>query len=392
MSTPKLGVAESYEVFITGYYPHQEFTRVPFSTASWQRRLSEPSEASVEGEFYTSLFNGEERARPWSHGLRIERIRSGEPPERSLVWWGPIRQIHVDPNTRRATIRAIDAMALCARRRIKANGPDDTDPRRKQLTLRNRDVAAVFGRLVQEAMQPDLRGLIPPAFDTGILTTRVYKIADYEMIASQIQELEPVLRWSVVAHELVGVGTEGIAGSSLAYGGDVWPSFGPFNNKAFSEQPSIDEIGDEQATEVIIPGADNGEEGFRQSWRAARDSTKTGELSRVVPSSFFRPTEDADTLWDQFFSTMAVSMLNSWYETPIQISGGSVTPDAPLAINEMIPGTAWTLDLETAGKPLFTGIQMLESLDVDVTKDGDGRISEGIRPTLSPLSKVALVL
>lgn len=380
-----VGVPSGYEAVITGYTADDFHSRCRWSNLDWDRRLSDFSEASVDCNF-EDLFNGNDRAKTWSHGLRIERVRTGT-EQSKLAWWGPLRSIDIDPNTGKVSLGAVDAAGLTSRRPLDdvpdADGEID-------VILNNVDVATAFGRLILEA--GDLRGLEPPAFATGVLTTRSYKVADFEMISAMLAELKELVRWSVVADELTAVGIEGVAGSSHLSGGGFYPTFGVFGAKAFAEMPGIKEDGDEQANDIIIPGADNGEQGFRQNWRATVTDETTGRLTRVVPSTFFRPTSDTSTNWDQFFSSMAAQMVSRWATAPTVISGGALSADAPVRINEMIPGTAWAIELEIGRRPVLSAIYLLDSVEVTVAKDEQGALAETIRPTLVPLSTVGLAI
>ncbi len=361
-----LGTPGSYETFITGLTPNDIVGQLDWSSGTWNRMLCARSEANITSSI-SSLYKKKGLIpRCWENGLRVER-------DGRLVWWGPIRRIQRPTGTESVSISAFDAMGLTSKRPLVIRDQSKGE-------LLDMDVASVFGWLVTSA--GDLRGLVPPRFTTDVVATRFYKEADYELVSDAISELNRLAMWTVVNHELIGVGTSGVSGNRGRL------VFGPFDGASCRETPGWVQDGDEQANGIIIPAASSGEEGVDRVWIGSTDSSETGELWKVITSSYYRPTADDNIDWDKFFTSMISQMLSAWAEAPLVVSNLVLSPKAPISVDDIIPGTFWTLDVEN--DPNLVGTFQLESVEVDFSANDQGGLEETVAATMIPPTEIGL--
>lgn len=359
-----LGRARTYSAHITGPTPDIVLESLRWTNIAWQRTLSGASTASVDCPARQLIDADGRQLDAWSNGLAIYR-------NDGRVWWGPIRMAQVAAGQDVCKVQAVDALGLTAKRLY------DRDAEFIDV-----DVAMLVATLLDAA--GDLRGLETPEWGTGITVSRVYQKADYQTIEDMLNEFGNLARWTVVNHELVAVGVDGVTNGLPTV-------YGMFTDSAFVERPGFDIVGDERANEIVIPGGGSGEAGFRLAWRATGAAGDEGRLTRVVSAQLYHPVEGLQFDWDEFYGAMANRMLDTWSNSPVVIHTTGLTPSAPIDIETMIPGTAWQIAIAKGGFPALNTQQILESVDVNVNATDEG-ITEEVVPTLIPLSTFELQL
>jgi hypothetical protein len=381
-----LGCADEYTAIITARDLRTYAAEVRWSNIQWSRVLDEVSTATVTvpdvfGGLRCNIELGTAIV-PWRFGLRIER-------NGSEVWSGPITSI--SRPTRDGAggdyveIQASDVMAWMMKRRTFTS----------QLYT-NVDGGEVFKGVIEDAVQFDnLFGLHCPEFTSGYDMTREILALDFEYAIDILSELaDSAVDYFVKGTELAvydmaapgwyvvrnGV-KERIADTGDAFGRYV---YGLFTDEAFTARPGFMIDGMAQGNDVIIPGADSGEAGFRRYWAASDVDPLDGLLSYVDVNPLYRPQEGVPIVADGVFQERADSVLALRRSAPIIWSGGTLAPSAPVTVDGLLPGSLWALDLSELGVGQLLDAQRLKRVDVSVTADAGGLI-ETVSPTLIPL-------
>jgi len=382
----RLGTAEEYTVIITARDLQTYAAEVPWSKISWGRVLDEVSSASVTvpdvfGGLRCNIELGDAIV-PWRFGLRIER-------NGSEVWSGPITQItrpvRNGAGSDYVEISAQDIMAWMSKRTTAASH-----------LYTDVDGGVVFKGVVDDGTSFDnLFDLQCPEFTTGYRMTREILALDFEYTIDVLNELaNSAVDYFVFGKELVvydttdfgwfvlrdGVKTR-IAPTSEPYGRYI---YGLFTDEAYLARPGFTIDGHAQANQVFIPGADSGEAGFRRFWRAQDPDTAFGLLTFVDVNPLYRPQEGLPISAVGVFQQRATSTLQLRRNAPVILSGGTLSPNAPVTIDGLLPGSLWAMDLAEMGVSRLLDVQRLKQVDVDVSLE-QGGIIESVSPTLIPL-------
>jgi len=389
MSNPNdvtIGCADTYDAIITARDLTTYAARLDWSSITWSRVLDEISEASVVvpdvfGGLRCNIELGTTLV-PWRFGLRIER--NGE-----LVWSGPIVSVERPQrdgmSADSVTVTANDALAWTTRRTTN-DFLDFTDA----------DAGAVFKSVLDAGMVADnLPGLNCPDFTTGYTMTRQVLPLDFEYTFDILTELaNSAVDYFMINNELAVFDIGDLGWFVLRDGVKrrLMPSadpfgryiYGLFTDAAYDSRPGYLIDGFSQGNNILIPGADSGEAGFRRYWQASDVDLLDGLLTYVHVSSLYRPQSDGIIVDDAVFQQLADSNLAMRARPVVTLSGGQLSQSAPVKITDLLPGSLWAIDLADMGIAYLVDVQRLKRVDVSVSADNGG-IIETVSPTLIPI-------
>jgi hypothetical protein len=160
--------------------------------------------------------------------------------------------------------------------------------------------------------------------------------------------------------------------------------YGLFTDEAYTSRPGFTIDGFAQGNNVIIPGADSGEAGFRRLWTASDVTLLDGVLTYVDVNPLYRPQSDGPIVADGVFQQRADTVLAMRRNAPVIFSGGILSPSAPVTVDTLFPGSLWAIDLAEVGVSQLLDVHRLKRVDVTVSA-GSGGIVEQVSPTLIPL-------
>jgi hypothetical protein len=380
-----LGCADEYTVIITARDLETYAAEVKWSSLSWSRVLDEVSTAQVVvpdvfGGLRCNIDLGDTIV-PWRFGLRIER-------NGSEVWAGPItsitRPVRDGSGADYVEIAAADAMMWMSKRTTTASR-----------LYTDVDGGTVFkGVLDDGTLFDNLFDLQCPEFATGYQMTREILALDFEYTLDILTELADSavdyfmygtelavydigdLGWFVVRD---GV-KERLAPTTDPYGRYI---YGLFTDEAFIARPGFSIDGMSQGNNIIVPGADSGEAGFRAYWTASEVNYLDGLLTYVDVNSLYRPQPGAFNV-DGVFQERADSLFALYSQPIVVLNGGVLAPSAPVTIDGLFPGSLWGIDLAEVGVSRLLDVQRLKRVDVSVSASAGG-IVEQVAPTLMPL-------
>jgi hypothetical protein len=381
-----IGCPDEYSAIITGRDLTSYAARLDWSNLTWSRVLDEISSASVT---VPDAFGGlrcniemNDVLVPWRFGLRIER-------NSELVWAGPITSVERPERggvgADYVTISADDKMAWLSKRTA-----------RNVLSFQQADAADVFRTVIGDAVSFDNAfDLRCPSFTSGHSMTRDILPLDFEYTDQIIAELaDSAVDYFVFGTDLVvydarnpgwwtqrGERKTRIARTPDPYGRYL---FGLFTDEAFAGRPGFTLDGYAQGNNVIVPGADSGEAGFRRYWTASDVDLTDGLLTYVDVSTLYRPQETGPIFDDGVFQNRADSLLAWKRTTPATVSGGWLSESAPVTVQSLLPGSLWAIDLAEKGVERLLTVQRLKRVDVSVDAN-DGSLVERIAPSLIPV-------
>lgn len=394
----RLGCAESYQVFITYNEPATQQPKivdaVGWSRISWSRVLDEISSASVTipddygGVFCCAGLGG---LVPWRFGLRIER-------NDQLVWEGPVVDVG-RPTSDHTTLPElrVEAQDLWSRytKRLATHN--------LALLLTNVDAGYAFAAIqASSSYSPaSANGFVLPypfvTIGTGI--TREVVPRDFEIAWDIMKDLlnsaldgyimngveylfQPGVGWRY--NEGIGELDQTFEGPTDTSSGELL--YGLFTESAYRDRPGWSMSGLAQANQVWEPGADTGEEGARRFWTAidAASISEVGVLDVVDPNPLYRSTGEGIVISDATFQRRADSMIQQRSQPPAVVSGGALSDDAPIDVENLRPGAIWRMDLFDACFGQLLQNCRLKRVSVDVSRDQNGLV-ETVSPTLFPV-------
>jgi hypothetical protein len=335
----------------------------------WQRKLNEPSEAAV-----TFALNGTDgdccglagTVNPWEHELAIYR-------DGTEVWCGPITGGEIDNDTLTATFEARDLSTWFDRRWVEVY---DTD-----VDFDEADITEVLDWLIGHGYYKDpweMEWIISGRLNIPV--TRTYTAftppverwgGNYPKIADEIRDLlnarvdYTVIRRVMLAGDLSNNGTP----------------VARFTDKSWIKPPKTIILGLGMATEVGVGGGNGGYYGWSddQMWieRPNDDErARYGLLQRFVPSPEF---DDVDTYTLPNPVTQRAAELRELLKQPyVYVSGGQLSPTAPITFDQLIPGRHYRIDLNQTCRQITTDY-VLTSFDVDFA-EGEEHISVELVP------------
>lgn len=255
--------------------------------------------------------------RPWRHELVFYRTARDEVEE---VFRGPIARVRVKGSTGR--IYGYDLSAWLRKRylRIALTPTVPIDPTEL--------AAAVVGEAMLRDPSPGLvsRRVGVVGVDVAPELPRWQKASD--ALATLVQS---GLAWSVIGREI-------LLGDANLIGTEVMTRLHEFD---FAEPPEVEWDGDAQANEVtVIPEeleAGVQEDDYLYSAGRQVDADSDGLLEDVVKEPVISRREAALSAWDRSTASRVA---------PIHITGGTLTQDAPVTMNQLRQGTLLGVSVE----------------------------------------------
>lgn len=381
-----LGCAEEYTVLLTARDLETYAAEIRWSELSFSRVLDDISEAEVTiPDVFGGLRCNVELGgvvTPWRFGIRIER-------NGSEVWSGPItnveRPVRDGAGSDYVTVTASDKMAWG----LKRTTPDF-------LSYEDADAGTVFKGVLDAGMAPDnVHNLVCPEFATGYTMTREVVPLDFEYTFDILSELADsavdyfMIGGELAVYDAVDFGwwvlRDGVrrrlAPTDDPYGRYI---FGLFTDGAFVARPGYSIDGFAQTNNVYVPGADSGEAGFRRYWEASDIDLLDGLLTHVDVSSLYRPQTGGIITDDAVFQQRADSVLALGNGPVISITGGVLSQQAPVRMQDLLPGSIWAVDCASLGIAPLLNVHRLKRVDVSVSASNGGIVEE-VSPSLIPI-------
>jgi hypothetical protein len=284
--------------------------------------------------------------RPWQHELAIYR-------NSKRVWTGPIVKLTYPPM--QAQVDAQDRAAWLAQRFVHQDHDWSGSPT---------DLMQIAVALIGDALAPDpspnlLLDVAPLKPGQAPITgERQYLASDYALASVAIDELtQTALDWTVIDWTM-RLGTK-VAPISPAPQGAVVPRL---FTQHFATTPSIVVDGTAQRTLAVVKG-----------------SSQTGVVGLAGGvSNQFGLLEDLttnDQILDQASANQAAqsrldeALTNGVYDDVAFISGGTLTEDAPITIDQLVPGARIEVRIDHVCYPVLAQYRLGS---VKVTSDAQG--------------------
>jgi len=347
MSCPPIGCTD-YRVIVMTRGGGTAVMEVPWTQISWSRLLDETSSARVIAggsgrdccEECEDLLN----VRPWRNELAI--FRGGQ-----AVWIGPIVSLAVEDSD--ISIEARDLSAWLGKRLI-----------HQDHFLFGVDLVTIFTTFVADALAPD------PSPNINVISTPSGILGDREVLATSFRicedEIGELARtgvdWTCVLRDLT------VAGQEIQT-----PPIGLLVDEHFVEVPQIEIDGSVQTNSVTVTGSGGG--AYGENVFATQNSPPAvindfGLLERVDSEAeiidFGSVAQAAQTRLDR--DAVPIAFIRS----------GRVVPDAPLDIDDLIPGARVIVQLSSPCIPV-AGTFRLSGVDVEVSNE------ESITLTFQPI-------
>jgi hypothetical protein len=336
-----------YQVFATTRGGKSIMVTIPYTSLSWGRVLGDTSQATVEVDGVSgvsdSCAKGLAQLRPRKHEIAIYRSSY-------LQWAGPISgPLKVVGD--KLTIPALDLSSWLDRRRIR-HDYDVTG-----------DLADIFAVYIDDAMASDPSPqLLISGGEAGIVGQRSVLAAAHQIAGPLIRELgQSGVPWTVVKR-------------TLFYGLPVTPPdpVALLIDDSYVDQPDVSVL-DMGANDVIVAGTSTGEAGD-SLYGYARDAASQGEYGLL--DQVFRESLILDATSAQARATSDLDLLA---DPPTVINGGTLTPFAPVLIDDLIPGVQIDNRLLTSLFPV-AGPFRLTKLDVQAGNDGSEQVAVTFQP------------
>lgn len=326
---------------------------IPATKLKWSRQLDDTSQADLETDQRATIACCAQLGvlRQWRHEYSV--MRDGVE-----VWVGPLAG---QPKYayQGAQLKARDLSAWLDKRFI-----------HNTISYVNADLATIFEAYVRDAMSPDpTPGLAVTASPCGVRGTRSVDAADYKHAGPEIRELsQSGIDWTMI-------------GRVMLAGGLVVPStpVATLTDEHFVDPPDVEEDGMAQANRWAVLGAQAHDAvtgqftsgfAFTGVAESVADANEDGLLEDRVQIDQVKDTQSA--------YAAAVGRLALTRTTIPIISGGTLTPSAPITIDQLVPGALVNVLLQNTCRPV-SGQYRLQTVDVTVAPD------EQVSITLQPM-------
>lgn len=351
----------TYDVFLLERGGQRPVGKLEQTSVTWSRSLDATSQASVSIDGVASEEQGRRnlkacarilrQARPWEHEVGV--YRNGQ-----RIWRGPLTVAEYPPM--QAQLTAADLTAWWARRWL----TEDFD-----FSVVQADMGGLFALVVANLLAQDNSfGMVVDGGVSAGLANRSYLAADY-------------LMGDTVIRDLASAGVDYTCLSSTLYlGGPTVPitprSWGArpvpvLLASHFAQPPTIRLDGTSQATAIVVRGA-GGVVGS-----AGGLSEQFGLLGRVVSNEL---ALDAASCAAQAATILAESRSAGIYQALAVITGGTLRPEAPIAAEELVPGSRVDVRID---HPCFPVLGQYRLGTVDVSSSGANE--ESVAVTFIPL-------
>lgn len=350
-----LGCTESYDAIIVGRGGAPRITSLEHTELSWSRSLDETSSADVTvggdaGQAGSECCAALAEVEPWEVELAIFR-------NSSLVWVGPVRRTVYDDDG--ISISAIDLSAWLDRRRIHDRHP--TNRTDDDIEVDACDLAASYiadALSVDDSMNLKVEILAPAE-----RIARVVKPRENKMCLPEVGELaRTLIDWTVIGRTMF------LAGSEIPL-----DRFRTLVDEHFASLEDLTVDGDQLVTDQIVNGQGTGSAGANIQGEAfASDEARArfGVHEAVVSEDDITTTRQADRA--------AQTRIDLLGEPAVSFTGGDLDATFPLTVDELIPGTQFSVRLTDRCRPVL-GLYRLVGVSASVDHDSDS-ISISVEP------------
>lgn len=327
MAAGLLGCGQ-YEVHITGRGGAPLLAVFPWNAVTWSRVLDDTSQAMVTGaggDCCGLLAD----VRPWRHEIAI--YRDGD-----LVWVGPVFNPSSSPSAGPppsvgVAVSARDLSAWWDHRLI------HTDQ-----VYAGVDLATIFAAVANDAMAPDNSpGFTVASSPCGVTGSRAVLASQFVLAAQELRSISGIgVDWTVVARNAL-------------VGGTVVPAapIATLIDEHFMLPPTPNLDGSAQANREVLIG--NGVSVYGDATNAAA-AAADGLLESVTTDTSILDSTQAQAGADSRVALTAAI---------IGIEGAVLTPDAPVTIDDLVPGAICQLELQDTCPPV-SGPFRLKKIDV----------------------------
>lgn len=376
-----LGCGE-YEVYFRNRCEETSFTCIADSVTKikFNRILNETSSATIEACLTAATDECCEcygQVNPWEHEISIHR--NGRE-----VWCGPLIQIKFDPEKDKVTFEARDLSSWLDRRLVELRGDDD------DYDVYDVDSKDVFEWLLNHAYCKDPWCMSWSFSPTGVPITRFYP-------AFASDE-----RWGgvypIVGDEMRALSREGVDYTVVCrhmFGGNLETnppvaSRAIILNEHWGEIPVVTVSGTNMSTRTGTAGGNGGYYGHydEQIWfeppvigpiTPAQLTSNQRRYGLLETYHVEQHLDEEDSTIDPNAITQNAFARNELLNEPfITISGGDLSPEAPINFDSLIPGVHMEVRLTNICRP-FTDIYRLYEVSVSVT-DKEESVSIEISP------------
>jgi hypothetical protein len=376
----RLGCALSYGVYLTDATYDRVIDRVQWKDLSWERVLDDISTASATlpdelgGALCVARLGG---LLPWAYGLKIER-------NDAEVWSGPITNVGRQGDN--IVVSAQDILVRYRKRFVTRTSPHNHD---------GGDAGVMLAHIFEHAgLDADAWSLPCPEVTVGVPVSRRFLPMEFKYAWDLISELlESAVDLFVMNGTLyvwepgAGWRYQAVYKRTLdgAYNSNYDLVYGTFTEQAWTKRPDWSIDGMSQANYVAVPSSDSGEFGYRIAavTQSLDSQVAFGVLDMVDPNPIELPADQPPTTSNNLLKARANTLAALRAFAPAIIENGTLSEDAPVDMDNLIPGSLWKLDVYDAGYGQLLTVGRLRRVRVTAKVTNDG-IDEEVSPTLEP--------
>lgn len=341
-----LGCATGYSILVVAKNG-TPLGELPVSGVEWSRTLDDFSQATVTVPLTDPECCGIlNQINSWHHELQL--FRDGE-----YVWSGPI--VNITGSRQKATLIARDLFALIERRIIH-NQICFSPACAPILPGNTADLSVIASAVIDDALIVDGHNYVIDATPSGYIGERLYQPG--EAAWNSLQEIFRLgLDATVLGRKIVLGAANGLApfGRTAGLSCDDFLGDLEFEQDGLSTATRAITIGTGVVGVAVAPGADaNGEHPYY------------GLLEYV---SLDRQELDTQALADQG----AAAIIRAQFPPPTNLitpTGSQLSPNAPISINQLVPGTMTTIIADCLCRDVQADLVLLK-LEVQWTSEGE---------------------
>lgn len=314
------------ELFPTG----GTFTRELLATSTLT------TEAIIGGRPEAPTPKGWEKVVPWATELMV--MRDGRD-----AWAGPSTGVLFSVG--KVSAEASDLSAWHDRRRTIA------------ATYKDKDPVSIFVQVHEAAMAVDpVENFMVSATPSGKVTSRTYEAADQAYVADDLKELaDTYVDWTVYSRTLIVGGSDLQPDSYLLLTDEMW-----------STPPQVRLRGNEQATVVIVKGADGL---VAVATAPAEYLAYYGRLERVFELSDIKDQASLNAAAQARLEALKDPV---YIETP---TNATLLPTCPISFENLIPGIRVRVQARATARTVVADFRLSK-----VTAGFDGKVSIDLQP------------
>lgn len=305
-------------------------------SVKWSRELNEVTQATVHCFLPAGIVDLLE---PWVHLLQVHR-------DDALVWEGIV--LRVESSWNRVVVNASDAGLMFSRRRV----PHDR-------VWRQHDASQVMQTMVEDAV-----GHRDPTGLTEAITarpSRVWVTAAWSAAECMVGD---------VVDDLVGMGLSWCVSAGRLLVGPVGSEYttAQLSDRDFDNRMTVVKDGSEVVTDALVLG-----KGVWGQWSAVE--SPLGSVQALESADGAVRKAEAEEIARRLVADASVSPRRL-----LVPSGSRLMPDAPVSVEELVPGVLVPVASRQTGVLMASVMQLLK---VEVSVDSGG---EKVNVTLSEIS------